>query len=135
MRIVFRSSHRRCSVRKGVLRNFSKFTGKHLTVFYEGEHNEFAAFLEINTIVLFFVLREKCPYSEFSGPYVLPFGRIQSECRKYRPGKLRIRTLFTQCGCRKTNTLRTQDCKLSYTMKSDSEKFQLIAFARQSTIK
>ena len=26
----FRSSHRRCSVRKGVLRNFAKFTGKHL---------------------------------------------------------------------------------------------------------
>ena len=25
-----RSSHRRCSVRKGVLRNFSKFTGKHM---------------------------------------------------------------------------------------------------------
>ena len=24
------SSHRRCSVRKGVLRNFVKFTGKHL---------------------------------------------------------------------------------------------------------
>ena len=26
----FRSSHRRCSVRKGVLRNSEKFTGKHL---------------------------------------------------------------------------------------------------------
>ena len=26
----YRSSHRRCSVRKGVLRNFVKFTGKHL---------------------------------------------------------------------------------------------------------
>ena len=25
-----RSNHRRCSVRKGVLRNFTKFTGKHL---------------------------------------------------------------------------------------------------------
>ena len=25
-----RSSHRRCSVRKGVLKNFAKFTGKHL---------------------------------------------------------------------------------------------------------
>ena len=25
-----RSSHRSCSVRKGVLRNFAKFTGKHL---------------------------------------------------------------------------------------------------------
>ena len=28
--IVFRSSHRRCSVRKGVLRNFAKFKGKYL---------------------------------------------------------------------------------------------------------
>ena len=27
---MFRSSHRRCSVKKGVLRNFAKFTGKHL---------------------------------------------------------------------------------------------------------
>ena len=27
---MFRSSHRRCSVRKVVLRNFAKFTGKHL---------------------------------------------------------------------------------------------------------
>ena len=25
-----RSSHRRCSIKKGVLRNFAKFTGKHL---------------------------------------------------------------------------------------------------------
>ena len=25
-----RSSHRRCSIRKGVLKNFAKFTGKHL---------------------------------------------------------------------------------------------------------
>ena len=28
--IVFRSSHQRCSVKKGVLRSFAKFTGKHL---------------------------------------------------------------------------------------------------------
>ena len=27
---ILRSSHRRCSVKKGVLRNFVKFTGKHL---------------------------------------------------------------------------------------------------------
>ena len=26
----YRSSHQRCSVRKGILRNFAKFTGKHL---------------------------------------------------------------------------------------------------------
>ena len=28
--VIFRSSLRRCSIRKGVLRNFAKFTGKHL---------------------------------------------------------------------------------------------------------
>ena len=28
--IICRSSHRRCSLRKGVLRNFVKFTGKHV---------------------------------------------------------------------------------------------------------
>ena len=28
--VAFRNSHRRCSARKGVLRNFAKFTGKHL---------------------------------------------------------------------------------------------------------
>ena len=28
--VTFRSSHQRCSVKKGVLRNFTKFTGKHL---------------------------------------------------------------------------------------------------------
>ena len=27
---IFRSSHRRCSMNKGVVRNFTKFTGKHL---------------------------------------------------------------------------------------------------------
>ena len=30
MENVFRSSYQRCSVRKGILRNFAKFTGKHL---------------------------------------------------------------------------------------------------------
>ena len=28
--MVYRSSHQRCSIKKGVLRNFGKFTGKHL---------------------------------------------------------------------------------------------------------
>ena len=30
MDVPYRSSHRRCSVRKGVLENSAKFTGKHL---------------------------------------------------------------------------------------------------------
>ena len=29
-KITDRSSHQRCSIKKGVLRNFAKFTGKHL---------------------------------------------------------------------------------------------------------
>ena len=29
-KVLIRSSHRRCSIKEGVLRNFSKFTGKHL---------------------------------------------------------------------------------------------------------
>ena len=29
-KLLHRSSHQRCSVRKGILRNFAKFTGKHL---------------------------------------------------------------------------------------------------------
>ena len=28
--VKFRNSHRRCSIKKGVFKNFSKFTGKHL---------------------------------------------------------------------------------------------------------
>ena len=30
MQMTIRSNHQRCSVRKGVLRNFAKFRGKHL---------------------------------------------------------------------------------------------------------
>ena len=30
LKILYRSSHRRCSVKKGVPRNFAKFTGKYL---------------------------------------------------------------------------------------------------------
>ena len=29
MSTTVRSSHRRCSIKKGVLKNFAKFTGKH----------------------------------------------------------------------------------------------------------
>ena len=32
--ILFRKSHRRCSLRKCVLRNFAKFTGKHQCLFF-----------------------------------------------------------------------------------------------------
>ena len=38
--IHYRSSHRRCSVRKGVLRSFVKFTGKHLcqSIFFSDQY-------------------------------------------------------------------------------------------------
>ena len=41
-----RSSHLRCSITKGVLRNFAKFTGKHLCQTTETEHqNTFGCLL------------------------------------------------------------------------------------------
>ena len=42
-----RSSHRRCSVKRGVLRNVAKFTGKHLyqSLFFNKETVNFAKFL------------------------------------------------------------------------------------------
>ena len=54
-------------------------------------------------------LREKCPYSDFfPGPYFVAFGLnkerysvplfISLNAGKHGPEKLRIRTLFTQCG-------------------------------------
>ena len=52
-------------------------------------------------------LREKCLYSEFFWPYFPAFRlnteryglsfRIQSECGKFGPEKLQLRTPFTQC--------------------------------------
>ena len=30
LKIIYRSSHRMCSMKNGVARNFTKFTGKHL---------------------------------------------------------------------------------------------------------
>ena len=34
MSTTVRSSHRRCSIKKGVLKNFAKFTGKHIRNFF-----------------------------------------------------------------------------------------------------
>ena len=51
-----RSSHRRCPVRKGVLRNFEKFTGKHLCqslFFYKdaGLRHQACNFIKKDTLV------------------------------------------------------------------------------------
>ena len=53
--IVTRSSHRRSSVRKGVLRNFAKFTGKHLRQsLYFNKVAEASNFIKIETLVQVF---------------------------------------------------------------------------------
>ena len=44
---IDRRSHRRCSLRKGVLRNFAKFTGKHLAQVF------FCEFCEISKNTFF----------------------------------------------------------------------------------
>ena len=43
--MTFRTSHLRCSVRKGVLRNFAKFTGKYL--YQSFFFNTIAGFLQL----------------------------------------------------------------------------------------
>ena len=58
--LIFRSSHQRCSVRKGVRRNFVKFTGKHLcqSLFFD----KVANFIEIETLAQIF----SCEFCEIS---------------------------------------------------------------------
>ena len=64
---MFRSSHQRCSVRKGVLRNFAKFTGKHLcqSLFFNkvaGLRPHACNFIEIETLAQVF----SCEFREIS---------------------------------------------------------------------
>ena len=51
--------------------------------------------------IIFLPLREKCPYSEFFGPYFFAFRLYLSIFSpnegQYGPEKLRKWTLFTQC--------------------------------------
>ena len=47
----FRSSHRRCSVRKGVLRNFAKFTGKYLCQSFVSKNTLFTEYLRATASV------------------------------------------------------------------------------------
>ena len=56
---LYRSSHRRCSVRKGVLRNFAKFTGNYLrqSLYFNkvaGLRPEASNFIKIEALVLVF---------------------------------------------------------------------------------
>ena len=57
--VILRSSHRRCSLRKGVLRNFVKFTGKHLC-------QSFCEFWSISTKKTFFTELLLATASEFA---------------------------------------------------------------------
>ena len=45
---IYKSSHRRCSVRKGVLRNFAKLTGKHVcqSLFFSSFRPEACSFIK-----------------------------------------------------------------------------------------
>ena len=54
---MFRSSHRRCSVRKGVLRIFTKFSGKHLC-----QRSEACNFIKKETLARVF----SCEFREIS---------------------------------------------------------------------
>ena len=67
IQMTTRSSHQRCSVRKGVLRNFAKFTGKHLcqVLFY----NWLIVREKTLQIILKFVLISNCCFS-WINPYL-----------------------------------------------------------------
>ena len=55
--IIYRSNHLRCSIRKGVLKNFAKFTGKHLrqSLFFKKSCGPLAYnFFEKETLTQFF---------------------------------------------------------------------------------
>ena len=64
MPLFFRSNHRRCSIRKGVLRNFTKFTGKHLcqSLFYRNSVPETCNFIKKETLAQVF----SCEFCEIS---------------------------------------------------------------------
>ena len=61
---LYRSNHRRCSLRKGILRNFAKFTGKHLCqgLFF----NKVAGFVTLlkSHFGMGFLLKICCIFSE-----------------------------------------------------------------------
>ena len=69
---IYRSSHQRCYVKEGVLRNFAKFTGKHLcqtavsNIYDRGILSKFHCCS----------LRQKCPCLEFFWP---AFSRIWTD--------------------------------------------------------
>ena len=65
--ISYRSSHRRCSVKKSVLGNFAKFTGKHLcqSLFFNkvaGQRPEACNFIKKETLAQVF----SCEFCEIS---------------------------------------------------------------------
>ena len=60
----FRSSHQRCSLSKGVLRNFAKFTGKHLcqSLFFNKVAGAACNFIKKETLTQVF----SCEFCEIS---------------------------------------------------------------------
>ena len=61
---LYRSSHQRCSLRKGVLRNFAKFTGKHLcqSLFFNKVAGAACNFIKKETLTQVF----SCEFCEIS---------------------------------------------------------------------
>ena len=83
--LIFSSSHRRCSVRKGVLRNFSKFTGKQL---YQSLYFDKVAGLEPATLIKWRLLHRCFPVN-FTKFLRTPF--LQNTCGRLL---LHFNTLF-----------------------------------------
>ena len=96
---TIRSSHQKCFIKKGIRKNFAKFTGKHLcqSLFFnkivvylisEVTNNNSEETEIFQTHIIFFrtkTLHKKCPYSElFSGDteYLSVFSPIAG---KYGP--------------------------------------------------
>ena len=61
---MFRSSHQWCSMKKGVLRNFTKFTGKHLrqSLFFNKIAGKACNFIKKETLAQVF----SCEFCEIS---------------------------------------------------------------------
>ena len=81
-----RSSHRRCSVRKGVLRNFAKFTGKHLCQSFfinKEKKRRKKSFIKKETLAQVLSC-EFCEISKNNFPYRTPPG--DCFCKTHRIG-------------------------------------------------
>ena len=89
--LIFRSSHQRCSVRKGVRRNFVIFTGKHLcqSLFFD----KVANFIEIETLAQIFSC-EFCEISKNTFFHRTPLGAASPNFNTRKLGNLLTSQVF-----------------------------------------